>query len=108
MALLNNRKLTTKSGLPIPSGSVISVHTEFNPRVNTMDINLFIWYSLETFNDLSKPALGEPCIEVKQYSFKKDLTEIDFKALTPLAAHIYIKEYIESWDKAWENQLTII
>lgn len=108
MALLNNKELTTKSGLPIPTGSVISFHTEFNPRVNTMNINLFIWYSEKTFSDLSKSSLGESCIEIKEYSFKKDLTEEDFKALTPLAAHLYIKEYIESWDKSWKNQLTII
>jgi len=108
MALLNNRQLTTRSGLPIPAGSVISFKTEFNPRVNTMDVSLFIWYSLETFNDMSIASLGEACVEIREYTFKKNLNLEDFTNLSPLNAHIYIKEYIESWDQSWENKLTII
>lgn len=108
MALKSTKTLTTSDGMTVAVNNIIAFKTVFEPRVNRMDISLFIWSSEANYNDTAKSCISNPCTEIKKYTFSKNLTQEDFTALTPLAANQYVKAEVESWDASWANKLTIM
>ena len=95
MALQINAALTTKDGGTVASGSHVKFEAYFPQEGFKYSASLQVWRTEQAHTDGLQPLRG--IVEIPQLSFEKELTELEYAALTPIVVHDDIKAYLEQY-----------
>lgn len=94
MALQINTGLTTTDGGSVASGAHVIFSTRFPFKGLNYSVEILIYRSLAALDAGLAPFKA---VEIPNYFYTKQLTELEFANLTPIVIHDDVKAFLEGY-----------